>query len=219
MDNDTIRKRPTTPVRKLLSLILAFALIGMLSACGGGESDDNAGSAASVEASSESSTPAVETDGSDSGEAAVNSITYEQFLELPDELSYDEVVDYFGAEGERQDDVMGLEVFEWIIEPHEKYIQVLFKDGVSCGKIQEGLHKAKTDLTMEKYDQLQEDSTTLEEANAIMGCEGTLMSRMTVNNSTSSEYNWFDNDSLALVSITISETDNIIFSKHQVLLD
>lgn len=216
MTNETPHGRLTKHLRKYVSLICALALIGVLSACGGGgDNDDSAAdSAAAVESAAESSSAA-------SSEDKVKSagISYEQFLELPNEWSYEQVVEFFGSEGERLDDVMGQEVYEWTVEPREKYVQVLFKDGVSCGKIQEGLHKAKTDLTMEKYDQLQEDSTTLEEANAIMGCEGTLMSRMTVNNVTSSEYNWFDNDSMALISVTISETDNIIFSKHQVLLD
>lgn len=123
-----------------------------------------------------------------------NKITYENFLSIRMNQSYEEAKSILGEGTENSSSEIGgmsTKMYTWKGKGISN-MNMTIQDGVVVGKAQFGLNKNNSGITLEKYNSVNE-GMTLEEVNSILG-EGGLTSQTQIMDLECSIYSWANKD-------------------------
>jgi len=154
-------------------------------------------------------------------EKSASNLTLEKFNQLQNGMKYDEVVKTLGSNGTETSSFssgsLKTVTYKWEGEKYAR-ITAVFKNDALNSKIQSGLKSedgnttaAKSDLTLAKYNQLQ-NSVSYEDAVKIIGSEGTQTSSSTISKMKIASYKW-EGEKVAKIFATFK--DNKLTSKSQ----
>lgn len=123
-----------------------------------------------------------------------NKITYENFLSIGMNQSYEEAKAILGEGVESSSSELGgiaTKMYTWKGKGISN-MNMTIQDGIVVGKAQFGLNKNNHGITLEKYSSINE-GMTLEEVNSILG-EGELTSQTQIMDLECSIYSWMNKD-------------------------
>ena len=215
MTEQTMRKSTSPRQRRRIPAILAALVLVLgtgifLGGCGSSSGDDS--KSAETETTTDSSASSSSSD--EDGGTSEATITPEQFEQIENGMTYDEVTDLVGSEGEKQSESNGKVTYNWRGEDGGT-VSVIFDNGQVTTKSQFGLLDSTDTATMDKYNQVQE-GMTYDEVKEIMGSDGELMSSTGDSSSGTQVYIWYSEGG---GTATVSFSGGVVTMKAQSGLD
>ncbi|GAA0124799.1 DUF3862 domain-containing protein [Clostridium sp. CTA-19] len=143
---------------------------------------------------------------------AKTKVTYENFLKIGMDQSYEDACEVLGEGTETtSSDIGGIttKMYTWTGSGISN-MNITVQNGVVTGKAQAGLKKNDANITLEKYNEINE-GMSLEEVNSILG-EGELTSQSKVMDIDSCIYSWINKDG---TNCNVTFQSNVVTMKAQ----